>query len=82
VVSLDLEQEVYDAQEGQAAAIAELQKVHGLVSQNHHWFWQGRTVVADKLKLKQKILRLYHDHKTAGHPGVGNTWIAVACDYW
>jgi hypothetical protein len=38
VVSLDLEQEVYDTQEGQAAAIAELQKVHRLVSQNHHWF--------------------------------------------
>jgi RNase H-like domain found in reverse transcriptase/Reverse transcriptase (RNA-dependent DNA polymerase) len=38
VVSLDLEQEIYDAQEGQAAAIAELQKAHGLVSQNHHWF--------------------------------------------
>jgi RNase H-like domain found in reverse transcriptase len=38
VVSLDLEQEIYDAQEGQAAAIAELQKTHGLVSQNHHWF--------------------------------------------
>jgi hypothetical protein len=38
IVSLDLEQEVYNTQEGQAAAIAELQKVHGLVSQNHHWF--------------------------------------------
>jgi RNase H-like domain found in reverse transcriptase/Reverse transcriptase (RNA-dependent DNA polymerase)/Integrase zinc binding domain len=82
VVSLDLEQEIYDAQEGQAAAIAELQKAHGLVSQNHHWFRQGRPVVADKLELKQKILRLYHDHETAGHPGVGNTWIAVARDYW
>jgi RNase H-like domain found in reverse transcriptase/Integrase zinc binding domain/Reverse transcriptase (RNA-dependent DNA polymerase) len=82
VVSLDLEQEVYDAQEGQATAMAELQKAHGLVSQNHHWFQQGCPVVADKLELKQKILRWYHDHETAGHPGVGNMWIAVARNYW
>jgi Integrase zinc binding domain len=39
-------------------------------------------VVADNLELKQKILCLYHDHETTGHPGVGNTWIAVACNYW
>jgi RNase H-like domain found in reverse transcriptase len=56
VVSLDLEQEVYDAQGRQAVAIAELQKVYGLVSQNHHWFCQGHPVVAENLDLKQKIL--------------------------
>jgi RNase H-like domain found in reverse transcriptase len=67
VVSLNLEQEVYDVQEGQATAIAELQKAYELVSQNHHWFQQGRPVVADKLELKQKILRWYHDHETTGH---------------
>jgi hypothetical protein len=38
VVSLDLEQEVYDAQEGHAGSIVQLQKAHGLVSKMHHWF--------------------------------------------
>jgi hypothetical protein len=41
VVSLDLEQEVYDAQERHAGSIAQLQKVHGLVSKMHHWFKNG-----------------------------------------
>jgi RNase H-like domain found in reverse transcriptase len=41
VVLLDIEQEVYNAQEGQAASIALLQKAHGLVSENHHWFKNG-----------------------------------------
>jgi Integrase zinc binding domain len=82
VVSLDIEQEVYDAQEGQATSIALLQKAHRLVSENHHWFKNGRPVVANILELKQRLLRLYHDHEMAGHPGASNTWIAVAWDYW
>jgi RNase H-like domain found in reverse transcriptase len=36
VVSLNLKQEVYNAQEGQAGSIVLLQKVHGLVSENYH----------------------------------------------
>jgi RNase H-like domain found in reverse transcriptase len=56
VVSLDIEQEVYDAQEGQAASIALLQKAHGLVSENHHWFKNGRPVVTDVPELKQRLL--------------------------
>jgi hypothetical protein len=53
VVSLNLKQEVYDAQEGQAASIALLQKAHGLVSKNHHWFKNGRPVVTNVPELKQ-----------------------------
>jgi hypothetical protein len=41
VVSLDIKQEVYNAQEGQAASIVLLQKAYGLVSENHHWFKNG-----------------------------------------
>jgi Integrase zinc binding domain len=82
VVSLDIKQEVYDAQEGHIGSIAQLQKAHRLVSEMHHWFKNGQPVVADVPELKQWLLQLYHDHETAGHPGALNTWIAVAWDYW
>jgi Integrase zinc binding domain len=82
VVSLDIEQEVYDAQERHVGSIALLQKVHGLVSKMYHWFKNRQPVVADVLELKQRLLRLYHDHETAGHPGASNTWIAIGRDYW
>src|ERR1700678_4132667 len=33
-------------------------------------------------KLRWDILRMYHDHKTAGHPGELKTYNAVAHQYW
>jgi RNase H-like domain found in reverse transcriptase/Integrase zinc binding domain/Reverse transcriptase (RNA-dependent DNA polymerase) len=82
IMSLDVEQAVYDQQ---AAAVAQIQgwaKDHGLVSINHHWFKGNKPVVADNLSLQQSILRMYHDHKSAGHPGIFNTYASVARDYW
>jgi Integrase zinc binding domain len=38
-------------------------------------------VVADQ-ELRRDILRLYHDHATAGHLGIANTYKAIAKDYW
>jgi hypothetical protein len=57
----------------QAAATAQIQqwaKEYGLVSFNYHWFKGSKPVVADDLSLQQSVLRMYHDHESAGHPGI------------
>jgi hypothetical protein len=51
VISLDVEQAVYDQQEVAAAQIQGWAKDHGLVSVNHHWFKGSKPVVADDLSL-------------------------------
>jgi Integrase zinc binding domain/RNase H-like domain found in reverse transcriptase len=82
VVSLDIEQAVYDQQETAAAQIQQWAKEHNLVSVNHHWFKGSKPVVVDDLSLQQSVLHMYHDHKSAGHPGIFNTYASVARDYW
>jgi Integrase zinc binding domain len=32
--------------------------------------------------MKQSILEMYHDHKTAGHPGITCTLALIAKEYW
>jgi hypothetical protein len=51
IVSLDIEQAVYDQQEAAAAQIQQWAKDHDLISVNHHWFKGGKPVVADNLSL-------------------------------
>jgi Integrase zinc binding domain len=82
VVSLNIEQEMYNQQEAAASQIQQWAKDHGLMSINHHWFKGARPVVADNLPLQQSILCMYHNHKSAGHPRIFNTYASVACDYW
>jgi Integrase zinc binding domain len=82
IASLDIEQEVYDQQEAAATQIQRWEKDHGLVSINYHWFKGGKPVVADNLLLQQSVLRMYHDHESAGHPRIFNMYVSVAKDYW
>jgi Integrase zinc binding domain len=82
IMSLNIEQAVYNQQEAAAAQIQQWAKEHDLVSVNHHWFKGGKPVVADDLPLQQNILRMYHDHESAGHPGIFNMYASVARDYW
>jgi RNase H-like domain found in reverse transcriptase/Integrase zinc binding domain/Reverse transcriptase (RNA-dependent DNA polymerase) len=82
VMSLDVEQVVYDQQGVATAQIQEWAKDHGLVSVNHHWFKGSKPVVADDLSLQQSVLCMYHDHESAGHPGIFNMYASVASDYW
>jgi Integrase zinc binding domain len=82
IMSLDIEQAVYDQQGVAAAQIQEWAKEHGLISINHHWFKGNKPVVADDLSLQQSVLCMYHDHESAGHPGIFNTYASVAKDYW
>jgi hypothetical protein len=77
IMSLDVEQAVYDQQGVAAAQIQGWAKDHGLVSVNHHWFKGSKPVVANNLSLQQSVLRMYHDHESAGHPGIFNTYASV-----
>jgi Integrase zinc binding domain len=79
---MDVEQRVYDLQEGKVQEIQSWGQTTPLNSVNHHWFHGTRLVVAMDQELRRDILRLYHDHATAGHPGIANTYKAVAKDYW
>jgi hypothetical protein len=60
VMSLDVEQAVYDQQEAAMVQIQGWAKDHGLVSVNHHWFKGSKPVVANNLSLQQSILYMYH----------------------
>jgi hypothetical protein len=51
VMSLNIEQEVYDQQEVATPQIQQWVKDHGLTSINHHWFKGARPVVTDNLSL-------------------------------
>jgi hypothetical protein len=60
----------------------ELRKEYPLDQVGERWFNQGRPVVPDEEELKRNILRQYHDHGTAGHPGISNTTVAVMREFW
>jgi RNase H-like domain found in reverse transcriptase len=51
IMSLDVEQAVYDQQAVAAAQIQGWAKEHGLASINHHWFKGNKPVVANNLSL-------------------------------
>ena len=40
-----------------------------LVDKKNTLFYRGRNYVPDNLDLQQDIVRMLHDHETAGHPG-------------
>jgi Integrase zinc binding domain len=82
IISLDIKQEVYDQQEKVATQIQTWTKDHNLTSMNHHWFKGVRPVVANNPSLHQSILCMYHDHESVGYPGIFNTYVSVAWDYW
>jgi Integrase zinc binding domain len=82
IISLNIEQEVYNQQEKAAIQIQIWAKDHGLMSMNHHWFKGVRLVVADNPSLQWSILHMYHDHESMGHPGIFNMYVSVVHNYW
>jgi transposase InsO family protein len=45
-------------------------------------FFKGRNYIPKDDNLRRDILKMYHDHETAGHPGELETYNAVAQQYW
>jgi Integrase zinc binding domain/Integrase core domain len=45
-------------------------------------FYKGKNYVSVNVELQREIVRRYHDHPTAGHPGELQTFNAVKEHYW
>ena len=45
-------------------------------------FYKGRNYVPDDLNLRRDIVKMLHDHETAGHPGEAETLVSVERLYW
>jgi hypothetical protein len=45
-------------------------------------FYKGKQYVPKDQKLRRDILKLFHDHETAGHPGELETYNAIKQHYW
>ena len=45
-------------------------------------FYKGKNYVPMNLKLRQDIVKLHHDHETAGHPGELETFNSMTKHFW
>src|SRR5271155_4638518 len=45
-------------------------------------FFKGRNYIPEDNNLRRDILKMYHDHETAGHPGELKTYNTVTQQYW
>jgi hypothetical protein len=45
-------------------------------------FYKGKNYIPQNMELRQDIVKLFHDHKTAGHPGELGTYNAIRQHYW
>ena len=45
-------------------------------------FYKGRNYIPKDFELQQDLVKSFHDHKTAGHPGEIGTYNAVYQHYW
>ena len=51
-----------------------------LISRNPSY--QGRVFLPDRDNIRQEIIKLHHDHPTAGHPGYLKTRQLISAGYW
>ena len=45
-------------------------------------FYKGRNYIPRNMELRRDIVKTFHDHETAGHPGEIGTYNAVRQHYW
>jgi Integrase zinc binding domain len=45
-------------------------------------FFKGKNYIPKDLELRPDIVKIYHDHKTAGHPGELETYNRIRQNYW
>jgi Integrase zinc binding domain len=81
-----LENEVLEEQKKQVALMKQWEGMEKIHYETHYhikrWLQGDRLVVPDNLTTKQSVLEIYHDHKTAGHPGIMRTLALIAKNYW
>jgi RNase H-like domain found in reverse transcriptase/Integrase zinc binding domain len=76
-----LEDLVLESQQGKEEELKHLREEVGLQSRDNGWVKNTVLVVMDPL-LYKNVLELYHDHPSAGHPGILKTLTMVLADYW
>jgi Integrase zinc binding domain len=45
-------------------------------------FFKGKNYIPKDLELRRDIVKMYHDRKTAGHPGELETYNGIRQNYW
>jgi Integrase zinc binding domain len=45
-------------------------------------FFKGKNYIPKDLELRRDIVKMYHNHKTAGHPGELETYNRIRQNYW
>src|ERR1700719_588982 len=45
-------------------------------------FYKGKNYIPRNTELRRDIVKSFHDHETAGHPGELGTYNAVRQNYW
>ena len=45
-------------------------------------FFKGKNYIPRNMELRRDIVKLFHDHETAGHPGELGTYNAIRQHYW
>jgi hypothetical protein len=45
-------------------------------------FFKGKNYIPKDIKLRRDIVKMYHDHETAGHPGELETYNGIRQNYW
>ena len=53
-----------------------------LVDRKNTLFYKGWKYVPDDLDLRRDVVKMLHDHETAGHPGEAETLVLVERLYW
>jgi hypothetical protein len=76
-----LEELVLAAQGGQEETLQRLREEAGIQHKGNGWFKDNALVVLDK-DLFRRILEAYHDHPSAGHPGILKMYQMIKEVYW
>ena len=45
-------------------------------------FYKDKNYIPNDLELRRDILKMFHDHEMAGHPGELETYNSVKAHYW
>ena len=45
-------------------------------------FYKDKNYIPDNLELRRDIVKMFHDHETAGHPGELETYNSIRQHYW
>jgi len=79
----NLDQKVKLAQYPNQSRLKEWASLHNLsLLDGTHWHHRTALVVVADNELRRGVTSLFHDHKTAGHPGITKTLQLISPYYW